>query len=223
MNIAYCEDEKIQKEILEELLCRWGKVNLVWYESAEQMLFECDGRYPFDLIILDIQMRNQNGMELARQIRRADPQVPLLFLTATKEYVFEGYEVNALRYLIKPIQPSQLFAILGEIQASTKRSILLNGNRIDLNALVYVEAEAHYCHLVFEDHRQKEKIGIRELKTMLDDSFVMIHRSYLVNIAKVAQIRREELSAGSFTLPVARSQLKTVSEAFIEYNKGISL
>ena len=223
MNIAYCEDEKIQQEILEELLCRWGKVDLVWYESAEQMLFECDGRYPFDLIILDIQMRNQNGMELARQIRRADPQVPLLFLTATKEYVFEGYEVNALRYLIKPIQPSQLFAILGEIQASTKRSILLNGNRIDLNALVYVEAEAHYCHLVFEDHRQKEKIGIRELKTMLDDSFVMIHRSYLVNIAKVDQIRREELSAGSFTLPVARSQLKTVSEAFIEYNKGISL
>ncbi|MSA71823.1 LytR/AlgR family response regulator transcription factor [Holdemania massiliensis] len=223
MNIAYCEDEKIQKEILEELLCRWGKVDLVWYESAEQMLFECDGRYPFDLIILDIQMRNQNGMELARQIRRDDPQVPLLFLTATKEYVFEGYEVNALRYLIKPIQPSQLFAILGEIQASTKRSILLNGNRIDLNALVYVEAEAHYCHLVFEDHRQKEKIGIRELKTMLDDSFVMIHRSYLVNIAKVDQIRREELSAGSFTLPVARSQLKTVSEAFIEYNKGISL
>lgn len=223
MNIAYCEDEKIQKEILEELLCRWGKVDLVWYESAEQMLFECDGRYPFDLIILDIQMRNQNGMELARQIRRDDPQVSLLFLTATKEYVFEGYEVNALRYLIKPIQPSQLFAILGEIQASTKRSILLNGNRIDLNALVYVEAEAHYCHLVFEDHRQKEKIGIRELKTMLDDSFVMIHRSYLVNIAKVDQIRREELSAGSFTLPVARSQLKTVSEAFIEYNKGISL
>lgn len=223
MNIAYCEDEKIQKEILEELLCRWGKVNLVWYESAEQMLFECDGRYPFDLIILDIQMRNQNGMELARQIRRDDPQVPLLFLTATKEYVFEGYEINALRYLIKPIQPSQLFAILDEIQASTKRSILLNGNRIDLNALVYVEAEAHYCHLVFEDHRQKEKIGIRELKTMLDDSFVMIHRSYLVNIAKVDQIRREELSAGSFTLPVARSQLKTVSEAFIEYNKGISL
>lgn len=185
MNIAYCEDEKIQKEILEELLCRWGKVNLVWYESAEQMLFECDGRYPFDLIILDIQMRNQNGMELARQIRRADPQVPLLFLTATKEYVFEGYEVNALRYLIKPIQPSQLFAILGEIQASTKRSILLNGNRIDLNALVYVEAEAHYCHLVFEDHRQKEKIGIRELKTMLDDSFVMIHRSYLVLLPKL--------------------------------------
>lgn len=223
MNIAYCEDEKIQKEILEELLCRWGKVDLVWYESAEQMLFECDGRYPFDLIILDIQMRNQNGMELARQIRRDDPQVPLLFLTATKEYVFEGYEVNALRYLIKPIQPSQLFAILGEIQASTKRSILLNGNRIDLNALVYVEAEAHYCHLVFEDHRQKEKIGIRELKTMLDDSFVMIHRSYLVNIAKVDQIRREELSAGSFTLPIARSQLKTVNEAFIEYNKGISL
>ena len=54
MKIAYCEDEKTQKAILEESLGRWGKTDLVWYESAEQMLFECDGRYPFDLIILDI-------------------------------------------------------------------------------------------------------------------------------------------------------------------------
>ena len=58
---------------------------------------------------------------------------------------------------------------------------------------------------------------------MLDETFVMIHRSYLVNIAKVDQIRREDLSVGSFTLPIARSQLKIVNEAFIRYNKGIRL
>jgi DNA-binding LytR/AlgR family response regulator len=223
MKIAYCEDEKIQKEILEESLGRWGKTDLVWYESTEQMLFECDGRYPFDLIILDIQMKKQNGMELARRIRQTDAQVPILFLTAMKEYVFEGYEVKALRYLIKPVQDAALFAILDEIQSADQRFVLLNGSRINLNDLIYVEAEAHYCHLVFEDHRQKEKIGIRELKAMLDETFVMIHRSYLVNIAKVDQIRREDLSAGSFTLPIARSQLKIVNEAFIRYNKGTRL
>ena len=64
MKIAYCEDEKIQKEILEESLGRWGKTDLIWYESAEQMLFECDGRYPFDLIILDIQMKKQKQQHL---------------------------------------------------------------------------------------------------------------------------------------------------------------
>ena len=212
MKIAYCEDEKIQKEILEESLGRWGKTDLVWYESAEQMLFECDGRYPFDLIILDIQMKKQNGMELARRIRQTDAQVPILFLTAMKEYVFEGYEVKALRYLIKPVQDEALFAILDEIQSADQRYVLLNGSRINLNDLIYVE-----------DHRQKEKIGIRELKAMLDETFVMIHRSYLVNIAKVDQIRREDLSAGSFTLPIARSQLKIVNEAFIRYNKGTRL
>ena len=62
-----------------------------------------------------------------------------------------------------------------------------------------------------------------ELKAMLDETFVMIHRSYLVNIAKVDQIRREDISAGPFTLPVARSQLKIVNEAFIQYNKGTGL
>ena len=76
---------------------RWpsGKTDLVWYESAEQMLFECDGRYPFDLIILDIQMKETTGMELARKIRQTDAQVPILFLTAIKEYVFEGYEAQS--------------------------------------------------------------------------------------------------------------------------------
>ena len=168
-------------------------------------------------------MKKQNGMELARRIRQTDAQVPILFLTAMKEYVFEGYEVKALRYLIKPVQDEALFAILDEIQSADQRYVLLNGSRINLNDLIYVEAEAHYCHLVFEDHRQKEKIGIRELKAMLDETFVMIHRSYLVNIAKVDQIRREDLSAGSFTLPIARSQLKIVNEAFIRYNKGTRL
>ena len=62
-----------------------------------------------------------------------------------------------------------------------------------------------------------------DLKAMLDETFVMIHRSYLVNISKVDQIRREDLSAGSFTLPIARSQLKIVNEAFIRYNKGTRL
>ena len=137
--------------------------------------------------------------------------------------MFEGYEVKALRYLIKPVQDAALFSILDEIQSADQRFVLLNGSRINLNDLIYVEAEAHYCHLVFEDHRQKEKIGIRELKTMLDETFVMIHRSYLVNIAKVDQIRREDLSASSFTLPIARSQLKIVNEAFIRYNKGTRL
>ena len=232
MRICFCDDEASTRSQFERMAAAWAEqrgeaAELQLYNSAEQLLFEVGQpeaqELVFDLILLDIQMGGMDGITLARQLRAQDKRVTLAFLTAAREYVFEGYEVKALRYLIKPVQDAALFSILDEIQSADQRFVLLNGSRINLNDLIYVEAEAHYCHLVFEDHRQKEKIGIRELKTMLDETFVMIHRSYLVNIAKVDQIRREDLSASSFTLPIARSQLKIVNEAFIRYNKGTRL
>ena len=141
-------------------------------------------------------------MELARRIRQTDAQVPILFLTAMKEYVFEGYEVKALRYLIKPVQEEALFAILDEIQSADQRFVLLNGSRINLNDLVYVEAEAHYCHFVFEDHRQKEKIGIRELKAMIDTEGLCVDIQvdggiYTHNVEEVIEAGANVIVAGS--------------------------
>ena len=75
------------------------------------------GSYPFDLIFLDIDLGGMDGMALARKIRETDSEVPILFLTNHKEYVFEGYEVQAFRYLLKPVTEDTLFPLLEELQA----------------------------------------------------------------------------------------------------------
>ena len=98
LRIAYLEDEIIQQAFLADLLYERKDIELVLYTSAKEMMFQCDKDYSFDLIILDIQMKEMNGMEMAHHIRAYNKKVPILFLTAIKEYVFEGYEVRAIQF-----------------------------------------------------------------------------------------------------------------------------
>ena len=120
MNIAYCEDEKIQLEYMEQLIRKWADegndtVTYFGYGSAKELLFEHPDSFPFDLLLLDIDMDGMDGMALAKEIRKKDQKLPIVFLTNRSEYVFEGYEVGALRYLLKPVEETKLFSLLDEI------------------------------------------------------------------------------------------------------------
>ena len=117
MRICFVDDNTTLLEYMESQLQEFqDKYNipcsLSVYNSAEEMLFENQEGYPFDVIILDINMDGMNGIELARKIRQTDKKVPIAFLTAMADYVFDGYEVQAIRYLMKPIQQEQLFRLL---------------------------------------------------------------------------------------------------------------
>ena len=97
------------------------------FSDSAAFLFQYPGSYPFDLIFLDIDLGGMDGMALARKIRETDSEVPILFLTNHKEYVFEGYEVQAFRYLLKPVTEDTLFPLLEELQAMrAHRSYLVN-------------------------------------------------------------------------------------------------
>ena len=128
MYLAYCDDEEIQLEYIRRLAEQWGEENQVTvrfmaYRSAEEVLFENMLSYPFDLLLLDIDMKDMDGMELARKIRESDKKLPIVFLTNRREYVFEGYEVNALRYLLKPMDKAKLYPLLDEVEIPGGRKI----------------------------------------------------------------------------------------------------
>ena len=113
MRICFCDDEASTRSQFERMAAAWAEqrgeaAELQLYNSAEQLLFEVGQpeaqELAFDLILLDIQMGGMDGITLARQLRAQDKRVTLAFLTAAREYVFEGYEVQAVRYLLKPMQ-----------------------------------------------------------------------------------------------------------------------
>ena len=232
MRLAYCDDEEIQLEYMQRLAEQWAKqagVSLTYcaYKSAEELLFENAEGYPFDLLILDIDMRGMDGMALARKIREKDAKIPILFLTNKREYVFEGYEVQALRYLLKPMSEEKLFPLLHEVHMTAReevQSLIVSAEgehcKIAVSDILYLEADGHYVRIHTAKGDYVVKRAFTELAAELAHGFVSSHRSYLVHLLHVERVQRTEciLSDGS-SIPVSRNSYKAVNEAFIRYWK----
>lgn len=233
MRIAYCEDEKVQSIFLRELIELWEKTaneycEVTVYGSAEEMLFENQDSFSFDFIILDIELDRMNGIELARRIRKMDNNVPIAFLSNRREYVFEGYEVNAVRYLLKPIKKEPLFPILDMILKSMgeeKQYIILElqgeKRKVALEDICYVEALGHYIAVHTDGQSLEVKMSINEMASRLNGHFVATHRSYLVNLQYIERITRTDCILNSgLKIPISRSSYKDVNQKFIEFYKG---
>ena len=237
MTICYCEDESAQAKAFAIKIDQWAKnknieVHADLFESAEEYLFKAE-QNSYDVIFLDISMRGQNGMELARQIREKEKDVILVFVTSDASYVFDGYEVGAYRYLMKPVDEKKLWEILDyartQKEVEEENYILVKKDsqsvRVNLKDIIYIEAQKHYVNLCMEN---KESINIKTAFTELlqetqekSDTILLTHRSYAVNIEKVVRIGRTEcVLSDSSVIPVSRSFYKEVNEAFIKYHLG---
>ena len=117
MRIAICEDEPRQMELLIAMINRWAdksgiKAVICSFRSAEEFLFHWQDNVHYDLAFLDIQLATMSGMELAQYIRRQDRTMLLVFTTGLKDYLLKGYEVQAYRYLIKPLKQEDIYKTL---------------------------------------------------------------------------------------------------------------
>jgi len=202
------------------------KTDIHCYLSAEAFLFSKEDKHPFDVLLLDIQMDKMTGIELAKKLREQKDDVVIIFITAVKDYVFEGYDVNALHYLLKPVDKDKLFSCMESAYNEMKKVekyIIINDTKVPLNSIMYVEAQAHYIVVATENKDFSLKKAITAFSRELGEGFMFCHRSYIVNLSAVKQIKREEIILDNGkSIPVSRAKYKEVNEAFISYYKGIS-
>ena len=114
MKVVVCEDELAQQQWMESALLEWQemtgtKLELKLYGSGEELFFKKEEWVDADTIILDIELKEMNGMEIARAIRKVDERISIFFTTGYEKYVFEGYEVGAISYIMKPVDKKKLF------------------------------------------------------------------------------------------------------------------
>lgn len=232
MLIAICDDEGALAELVEQLARRWGMERdhpcfVRTFASGEELLFETAGSYPFDLILLDIDLGGGklSGLELARKIRETDVRVSLAFLTNYPGHVFEGYEVAALRYLMKPVTAENLFPLLDlalERIGHVSRYLVLEVDgeqrRIEEDSIFYLEAKGHTVLLDMAAGPITVKSPLSALAHQLGADFVPTHRSFLVNLRHVEQVGRMEcLLEGGRSVPVSRGAWAKLNQAFINY------
>lgn len=124
--IAICDDEQNQIDYMASIVASWSahaghNCEIRTFASAEAFLFEYEEDKAFDILLLDIEMENMNGIELAKRIRKDHNRAEIIFITSHFEFVWEGYKVDALHYLTKPLSAEKLTQVLSK--AADKLSV----------------------------------------------------------------------------------------------------
>lgn len=214
--------------LIEECMARAGhSLHLACCASAEEFLFKYGEPDLLDVMFLDIMLGAMNGMELARSIRERDKRVQIVFLTGVQDYVYEGYEIGAVRYLLKPVRKQELELALGhccEKIARKKTEYFAfryqgEGLRIAFSDIFYVRVEGHYLQMVTAKGIYEWKGSLSQAAEKLDrQQFAMVSRSVIVNLEYVTRITREEcfLENGE-VLPVSRGAYQTLNENFMRF------
>ena len=230
MRIAICDDEEIYrielKSLLDKLLIN-ADYNIDTFDDGNR-LSESFKALPYDLVFLDIEMPAVDGITLAKAIRAASEKVFIVFLTSHVEYAIEGYEVNALRYLTKPVDIEKLKEVIRyvqEKQGSSRQIIIKEDGEeilIDINDVIYMESMNQNVRIVTAGGEHVIRYNISDFEDQLkNDGFFRIHRGYLISLSKVKKLSGNDVILdGGETLPVSRSNVKPLKEALYTYVEG---
>ena len=196
--------------------------------SGGSSLYEAFLKNPFDLVFLDIEMPGIDGITLAKRLRAVSENVQIVFLTSHIEYALEGYEVNALRYLVKPVDMNKLSEVLKYIQdkKNNSRQIMIKQEGedivIDISDIIYMESMDKNVRIVTSKSEYITRYNISDYEEELKNSgFLRIHRGYLISLSKVKKIvKNDVVMDGDISLPVSRSNIKTLKDALYAYVEG---
>ena len=228
INIAICDDERAEITYLTALVQKWAEARDIAarisdYDSAESFLSAYQNKKTADILLLDIQMKKMDGVALAKQIRAADKAIQIIFITGYTEYIADGYDVEALHYLLKPVMAEKLASVLDRAMEKlehNQRALFISSagenTRIPLYEIRYLEVVHNYVTIhAAEKHTIKKSLG--EFEKELDKNFFRIGRSFIINLKYIRKVTKTEvlLSDGA-VIPLPRVSYEALNRAVIE-------
>ncbi len=218
LKCAIVDDEPLALGLLKSYVQKTPTLELTGeYSSAVQAMKELPDKH-IDLIFLDIQMPDLSGLEFSRMI---DAKTRIVFTTAFQQYAIEGYKVNALDYLLKPISYAdflgavnkavQWFELLEQPREEIK-SIFVKSEykliQIELKDILYIEGLKDYVK-IYEEGTSKPILSLMSMKSLEDmlpqSRFIRVHRSFIVQKDKIRVIDRNRIVFGKTYVPIGDS------------------
>lgn len=227
MEIAICDDEQIWFEELKLILDRlnFPKNTIVqFYFTGEELIAAVKAGKIFDLIILDIYFSGEAvGLAISKEIYKINSEIPLCFLTTSAEFVFDGYDVQAIYYLLKPITVEQFLKVLKRIEVRTKSEYCIvssnyETHKIYIKDILYIESSKR--QLIIHSKNKPELTIYFKLKEFSDkyltSDFLQCHQSYIVNMEHIDEISSNQiiLLGEQGILPISRKFKKIVMKTF---------
>lgn len=243
MHIVICEDERCFQDAIFRAVQNWREATnnqdatCTCFSSSEELLASWENGLSADLRFLDIQIPGElSGMALAKRIRERDQTVSIVFVTNYADYVYEGYVVNALRYLKKPIRNEDIYTCLEiafrhySLLSQDKLSIVCCDQRLVLpySEIIHVEIQSHYLRMTLShsDEKPKVRARLRDFAMQLPQQlFAQCHRSYIINLDHIRRFTRENVMMSNHdVIPVSQTFATSLKKKYDWYytgNKGL--
>lgn len=222
LRIAICDDEIRARDTL------WLALENILHEGSEEVVYDFSSgtnavnwlrKHPgeIDLLFLDVEMDGLNGMDTARQIREFDDKLMIVFITGYADYVFDGYSVGAMDYLMKPVKADKLQSVIGRVreklfQDADDTYVIKNMEgtyRFSYKDILYFYSERRKVILVTKDGEYSFYDKLDTVEEKLEADFVRIHQRYLVNPEKVEHIGSNFVMIHGEKLPISRAARET--------------
>lgn len=204
MNIAICEDDVTQQEILETLI-QSLEIKLTYeihkFSSGEELVKAYKEAH-FSIILLDMQMEGMDGIQTAKIIKSIDKKSIIIIVTSILEYAIEGYQVDAFDFLLKPVKKEKMEQVLkrafDRIKNMEEQTFIIEKRNktivLSLPQIYYIESSGRKTNIVCETGSYISNISISEAENYLTSKgFVRISRYYLLNMKHIKEIGSKEI------------------------------
>ncbi len=234
MNIAIVDDNKQDREMIIDYLSKFfGEYKESYgtfiYEDGPSFLL--DYNYSFDFIIFDIDMPGMSGIDAAKELRKIDTKVTIMFVTNMPQYALDGYSVEAVDYVLKPLAyPDfrlKMKKALHYISRNSSKKITINTPDeglfyIDSTDVYYVESKLHYIYYHTKSGIYKMRAKLSEVENILIPyHFARSGGSYLINLAHLEKVDGNEITVAGELLPLSRRMKASLMSAFTKYMGGM--
>jgi two-component system response regulator LytT len=218
------DDESPARSELRYLLAEHEDVEVVGEAASAQEALTLAHDLRYDVLFLDVEMPGLTGVEAAPLVRERREPPAVVFVTAHAHYAVEAFAVEAFDYLLKPVDPERLARVVERLRERTTENIPVvagSGTELlDFDQVHYAQADGDYSWVHTYDRSYLCTASLGELEERLGSRFARIHRSYLVNLGKVAGVRRaapdrfrlQLADAQKTELDVARRQSRQLRE-----------
>ena len=233
IKIAIADDEQAERQTMESYFKRLAseiheELEIALFPSGEALVEVYD--YTFDLICLDIDMSQMDGLHTAQEIRNRDNDVLIIFVTNLAQLAIRGYEVRALDFLVKPVNyysfAMKIQDAIQMVNHRKQRNIVLNTGEglqvIPSNELYFAEVRGHYLIYHTKNGMVRQKATLWELEEKLKGlSFKRCNRSYLINLHHMSAVNKDDILVGGEWIKISRPQKRSFLQSLANYIGGI--